>query len=425
MNQKFPDLYLVKNELSAPEIKDVSADVNKKIDALHLEKKLQPGQSIALTAGSRGINDNPLILKQLVLRFKKMGLNPFIVPAMGTHGGATKEGQENVLKSLGIEEKSMGAPIVSSVDVVEIGKTKDGVPIFIGKDFVRADHVVVINRIKPHTDFAGRIESGLLKMMTIGMAKHKGAMLNHKSFIHYGFSEMAIEIGRHILTNLPILMGIGIIENQNGKTSYIEVIPPERMIQEEIKLLEKAKKISPSIPFDNVDCLLVDKMGKEISGTGMDTKVIGRIMHIVTPEPPQLKFKRIFVKDLTRESHGNACGIGLADFTSDRLVSKIDKRVTMINCTLGGSPEKGRIPISFGSDKEAIVACFNTSGVYRYSEARLVWIKNTLDMQYFKISDALRKEADKSDGLTVVEGPIPFSFDSKNNLPDVMNRIQK
>jgi len=413
----FPNLYLIKQEIKAPRIENVIATLNQKLDKFKLSNKVRPGERVAITAGSRGIKDNPKILKELVSRFKALGALPFIVPAMGSHGGAIAEGQVEVLRSLGIEESTINAPIISSIDVVEIGRTRDDVPIMIGRDFTQADHIVIVNRIKPHTDFVGEIESGLLKIMVIGMSKPFGAMLAHKSITNHGFEKMAIEIGRVILKKLPILMGIGIVENQYYETAYFEVIEPNRFISDEKRLLRKAKRILGKIPFEKIDLLIVDEMGKQISGSGMDTKVIGRIMNLITPEPPKRKIKRIFVRDLTKESNGNACGIGLADYTTERLVSKVDKEVTKINSVMGSCPEKGRIPIAFNKDKDAIIASLNNAGVYRFKEARLVWIKNTLHLKYLKISEALAEET-KTDGrLVIVEGPIPFSFDENGNLP--------
>lgn len=422
-DMRFPALYLVKQKLKTTEIDNVASVLIKKVDEFLKQKKLRPGQRVAITAGSRGIQDKPTILKELAIRFKALGQEPFIVPAMGSHGGATIDGQIKVLKSLGIAEKTVGMPIVDCGEVAEIGTTQDSIPILIGKDFLQADHVVVVNRIKPHTDFIGTVESGLMKMMAIGMAKHKGAMLNHKGFIHHGFSKMTEEISKIVLKKLPILMGIGIVENQFGNTSCLEVISPNDIINKEKILLEKAKSISPNIPLEKIDCLIVDEMGKEISGTGMDTKVINRIMHVTTPEPAQKKIRRIFVRDLTEGSHGNACGIGLADFTTEKLISKIDKEITKINCTLGGSPEKGKIPIAFRTDKEAIEACLDTSGVYFYEDARLVWIINTLKLEFFIVSEALTKEVNSNPKLKIVNGPFRMNINRKKNLPKLRNYL--
>ena len=414
---EFPDLCLVRQEIPAPRIKDVITTLNNKLNEFKLSNKVQTGQRIAISAGSRGIKDQPKILKELASRFKALGAKPFIVPAMGSHGGATSEGQAEVLRSLGIAEATIGTPIFSSVDVVEIGRTRDDLPVVIGKDFTQAEHVVVLNRIKPHTDFVGEIESGLLKIMVIGMGKPTGAMLVHRSIIHHGFQEMVTEIGKMILEKLPILMGIGIVENQYGETAYLEVVKPECIFSEERKLLRKAKRILGKIPFEDIDLLVVDEMGKEISGSGMDTKVIGRIMNLMTEEPKKRKVKRIFVRDLTEASHGNACGIGLADYTTERLVSKIDKEVTKTNSVLGGCPEKGRTPIAFKNDRDAIIAGLNNAGVYRFKDARLVWIKNTLQLKYLRVSEAMIEESRVARELMIVDGRGPFSFDRDGNLP--------
>jgi hypothetical protein len=414
---EFPDLYLVKQEIDASRIEDVASVLNRKLEKSNLLSKVQAGQRVAITAGSRGVKDNPLVLRELASRFKALGAKPFIAPAMGSHGGATSEGQAEVLRNLGIEESTMGAPIVSSVDVVEIGRTRDDIPVLVGRDFAQAHHVVVVNRIKPHTDFIGEIESGLLKIMVIGMGKPGGAMLVHQSVVRHGFQKIVMEIGKIILQKLPILMGIGIIENQYCETAHLEVIKPGSLISEEKRLLKKAKKIVAQIPIEDVDLLIVDEMGKEISGSGMDTKVIGRIMNLVTPEPPKQRLKRIFVRDLTEESEGNACGIGLSDFTTERLVSKINKEVTKINSVLGGCPEKGRIPIAFDNDRDAITAGLINSGVHDFKKARLVWIKNTLELRYFKVSRALSQEVKANEKLRMVEGPSAFHFDGDGNLP--------
>jgi hypothetical protein len=212
-------------------------------------------------------------------------------------------------------------------------------------------------------------------------------------------------------------MGIGIVENQYGETAYLEVVKPECIFSEERKLLRKAKRILGKIPFEDIDLLVVDEMGKEISGSGMDTKVVGRIMNLMTEEPKKRKVKRIFVRDLTEASNGNACGIGLADYTTERLVSKIDKEVTKINSVLGGCPEKGRTPIAFKNDRDAIIAGLNNAGVYRFKDARLVWIKNTLQLKYLRVSEAMIKESRVARELMIVDGPGAFSFDKDGNLP--------
>jgi len=413
---KLPNLYLITQEIQTPKVQNVIETLHKKLDEFGLSSKLVVGQKVAITAGSRGIQDMPMILKELVTCFNALGAKPLIVPAMGSHGGANAAGQTDVLRHLGVEEKTVGAPIVSSMEVMEVGRMRDGVPVMVGRDFAQADHVVVVNRIKSHTDFKGEIESGLLKMMMIGMGKHMGAQLAHKAIIHRGFQRVVLEWGEILLKKLPILMGIGIVENYYHETAYLEVIEPDQFISEEKRLLNEAKRIIGRVPFEKVDLLIVDEMGKNISGTGMDTNVIGRIMHIATPEPMTRQFKRVFVRDLTKESYGNAVGIGLADFTTERLISKIDREVTRINCITGTTPEKGRVPIIYENDKDAIIDGLHNAGVFHFKEARLIWVKNTLQIRYLKVSEALLPEVRDNGELKIVEGPFVFPFDEEGNL---------
>jgi hypothetical protein len=292
-----------------------------------------------------------------------------------------------------------------------------GVPVLVGKDFTEANHVVVVNRIKSHTDFKGEIESGLLKVMMIGMGKHKGAQLAHKAIIHRGFQDVVLEWGNTLLRKLPILMGIGIVENYYHETAFLEVIEPTQFVTEEKRLLKEAKEIIGQIPFQDIDLLVIDEMGKNISGTGMDTNVIGRIMHIATPEPKTPQFKRIFVRDITEETNGNAIGIGLADFTTERLVSKINREVTRINCVTGTTPEKGKIPIAYANDEEAIINGLHNAGVFDFKKARVIWVKNTLELKYLRISEALLPEAGKEKELNIISGPFRFPFEKEGTLP--------
>ncbi len=411
-----PNLYLVQQDIPTPRLENITASLMEKLDTFPLEDKLRRGDRIAITAGSRGIRDMAEVLRGLVSRFRRLGAEPFIVPAMGSHGGATAEGQVEVLRHLGIEEKTVGAPIVSSMEVVEVSRSGGGIPVLTGRNFKEADHIVVVNRIKSHTDFKGEIESGLLKIMMIGMGKHQGAQVAHKAVIHRGFQEVVLEWGQIILKNLPILMGVGIVENYYHETAYLEVIGPDHFVAEEKRLLREAKKIIGKIPFKDIDLLIIDEMGKNISGTGMDTNVIGRIMHIATPEPKPPRFKRIFVRDITEETDGNAIGIGLADFTTERLVSKIDREVTRINCVTGTTPEKGRIPIAYSNDEEAITNGLHNAGVFDFKEARLIWVKNTLELKFLRISEALLPEAGTERGLRIASGPFPFPFEKGGNL---------
>jgi hypothetical protein len=262
------------------------------------------------------------ILKHLVAALKDLGAKPFLIPTMGSHGGGTAQGQLEVLKSLNITEESIGAPIHSSMDVAEIGRSRFGFPVYVDKYALKADGIIVMNRIKPHTEFEGPIESGLMKMMAIGMGKHRGCFEVHKQTVKFGYREVIPEIGRMILSKLPVLFGVGVLENIYDETASIRAILPARFEEEETRLLARAKRLMARLPFESIDVLVVDEMGKNISGTGMDTNVVGRIMFIGEREPVRPKIIRIVVLDLTSESHGNAVGVGLADYTTQRLLAK-------------------------------------------------------------------------------------------------------
>jgi hypothetical protein len=414
--EKLPKIFKIHQKIDAPHLEDVENRVHELLDQFELAKKVKRGERIGLTAGSRGIKDKPRVLKAIVDRLKDLGASPFIVPCMGSHGGATAEGQIEVLESLGITERSVGAPILSSMDVEEIGRTKFGTPVLTARDLLKADRVVVVNRVKPHTDFRGEIESGLVKMMVIGTSKHQGALMVHRLTIKHGFPAVIREVGSIILKKVPILFGMGIIENQYGKTAFIDLVKPEKLVEEEKALLKKARRLAPSLPFDQMDLLILDEMGKNISGAGMDTNVIGRRAFIWSSKPRKPKIMRIFVRDITEESHGNATGIGMADYITKRLFDKIDYSSTAVNCLTGMGPENGRIPIFFERDRDALAAAHDNSGVLHPQNLRILWAKSTLELENLYASQALLKEARSNRRLEILGNPFEFPFDQNGNL---------
>jgi hypothetical protein len=336
---------------------------------------------------------------------------------MGSHGGATAEGQIEMLKNLGITEEFVGAPIVSSMEVKEIGRTKFGTPVLIDANLSsQADKIIVVNRIKPHTDFDFEIESGLNKMMVIGMGKHKGALMAHRLTIKHGFSTMLPEVQPIILKALPFFFGVGIIENQYDQTASLHLLEPQNFWEGEKPLLKKAKEIIPRLPFQQIDVLVVDEIGKNISGAGMDPNVTGRLYFIGSPPLKEPKITRIFVRDLTPETEGNAIGIGFGDYTTTRLVKKIDLHPTKINCITGMGPECGRIPLAYDEDREALQAAFDNSGVLDPKDLRLVWIKNTLELEYLWASEPMLQEAKTKSHLEVISGLQEMPFDKKGNM---------
>jgi len=410
------ELGLIHQKLINKPILDLTSIIKGELDLLNLNKVIKPKDTIAITVGSRGINNLDKIIKEVIQYFKFLKAKPFIFPAMGSHGGATVRGQLKILQDYGVNEESMGVPIIATMEVEELTKTRDGLSVYVDKSTLRADHIVVVNRIKPHTKWKGPIESGLCKMMAIGMGKHKGAQYYHKFALKYGFSELIESVASKVIEKLPILFGLAIVEDGYDQTSIIKALIPDNLIKSEKILLEIAKDYLPRISFNDIDILIVDEIGKEISGGGMDFNVIGRNRDIMNRWYSAQKIKRIFVRDITENSRGNGLGIGMADFTTDRLVEKLDLEKMYINALTASGPESAAIPIHFSNDKEAIMACLNTIGPINPSELKVVWIKNTLSLENVYVSKALYTEAKKRSELDLIEDPKPIAFNKKNNL---------
>jgi len=412
-----PCVFKIRQKIASPKLADVEKEMNAQLDRFGLAGKVKAGERIALTAGSRGIRDKAKVLKVIAARLKALGAKPFIVPCMGSHGGATAEGQVKMLHHLGITEEFVGAPIVSSMEVKEIGRTGFGTPVLIDKNICeQADKIIVVNRIKPHTDFDHEVESGISKMIIIGMGKHKGALMAHRLTIKHGFATMFKEVLPVIRKALPFFFGVGIVENQYDQTASLHLLEPQNFYEGEKALLKKAKEIMPRLPFKQADVLVVDEIGKNISGAGMDPNVTGRLFFIGSPPLKEPKITRIFVRDLTPETEGNAIGIGFAEYTTKRLVKKIDPVPTMINSITGMGPECGRIPISFDKDQDALQAAFDNSGVIDPKDLRLVWIKNTLELEYLWASEPMLKEAKANPSIEVVSGLQEIPYDKNGNM---------
>jgi hypothetical protein len=418
-NMNYPKMYQIRQVFEAPKVTHMEEALSGELESIQIGSRIKRGSRVAITAGSRGVANIDGILRHLVHILKEYAAKPFLIPAMGSHGGGTAEGQLEILKSFNITEESMGAPVISSMEVVEIGTSSFGFPVLVDKHAAEADGIIVVNRIKPHTEFEGPIESGLMKMMAIGMGKHRGCLEVHKQTINYGYRDVISEIGRVILEKLPILFGVGIVENFYDETAFIRAVLPSRFFEEEEKLLVEAKRLMARLPFDKMDVLIVDEMGKNISGTGMDSNVIGRILFIGAKEPENPKITRIVVLDLAEESHGNAVGIGMGDYTTERLVSKIDRVATATNAITAMTPEQGRIPIALNTDREAVEAALTTIGAVDPEASRVVHIKNTLDMAELNVSEALLEEIKGREGLELVKELGPLAFDNKGNLPPV------
>ena len=420
----YPKMYRIGQVFDVPRVDNIEETLSQELESIQISSLIKEGARIAITAGSRGIANIDRVLRHLVHVLKENSAKPFLIPAMGSHGGGTPEGQLEILESLKVTEESIGAPVLSSMEVVEIGKSRFGFPVLVDKNAAQADGIIVVNRVKPHTEFEGPIESGLMKMMAIGMGKHKGCIQVHKQTINYRYVEVIPEIGTVILEKLPVLFGVALVENVYDETALIKAILPSQFRIEEERLLTEAKRLMARLPFDKIDVLIVDEMGKNISGTGMDTNVIGRIMFIGEREPEKPKITRIVVLGLTEESHGNAIGIGLADYTTQRLVNDMDAGATSINAMAGMSPEKGRIPIPLITDKEAVEAALDTIRPVDAEEARVVHIKNTLEIAELDISEALLEEVEGREDLKLAEELGPLFFDGEGNLVPVQGEVR-
>ncbi|MBI5579058.1 MAG: DUF2088 domain-containing protein [Deltaproteobacteria bacterium] len=415
-NSHFPKVALVEQQIPAPRVADVSAVISSEFQRQRVAERIKAGMRIAVAAGSRGINGIPGILSTVVGELKRLGAEPFIVPAMGSHGGATAEGQVSVLHSLGITEQAVGCPIHSSMDTVQIGETPDHIPVLIDKVASQADGIVVVARIKGHTEYSGPVESGLMKMLTIGLGKHQGALTAHKNAVQFTYRVAIVSVAREIIRRSKLILGVGLVENACDETAEIAVVWPEDFEETERALLKRAKALMPRIPFSRLDVLVVDEIGKEISGSGMDTNVIGRRMVFGEPEPIRPVITRIVVRDLSKNTYGSGAGIGLADFTTRRLVDRLERRPTYLNCLTAMTPEKARIPMTAESDREAIEWALLTAGNIPPPQARLMRIKNTMHLEKFYVSEALRPEIEADGRLRVASAWQRLAFDEKGAL---------
>lgn len=392
--------------------------------ALEFEKvrdRIRPGSCIALGVGSRGIANLAEIVRTTVALVRAAGATPFLIPAMGSHGGATPEGQIGVLAEYGITEEAMGAPIRASMEVRQVGTTADGVKVWCSTEAFGADGILVINRIKPHTDFFGDLGSGLLKMCVIGIGKHAGALAMHRAASRLGHERIIRAMARVLLDTTPVIGGIGILENQHHDTARLVAVPAAEMESAEDELLRQARDWMPRLPFDEVDLLILDRIGKNISGAGMDPNVVGRSVQgysssLMREGRPAPFIRRIFVRGLTPETHGNAIGIGLADVTTTRLVREIDHQSTYINALTALTHQCAKIPIHFESDREAIERMLQTLAIDDTTQARVVRIADTLSPADMEISEPLAAELARFPHIETLRSAAPVAFDDQGNL---------
>lgn len=411
-----PRVVKVRQEFPRPRIGAVEETLREQCAKEEIASSLRPGMRVAITAGSRGIAGISEVVRSLAAIVREAGAEPFIVPAMGSHGGATAEGQEAMLAGFGITEEGCGAPVRSSMETVELGETGSGVKVYMDRLAAEADGVILAGRIKPHTDFHADFESGLMKMASIGLGKHAQALALHAHGVR-GIRDYMVEAARAVLGSGRVLFGVGLVENAYEEIARLEAISPERIPEREPELLAEAASLMPKLPVGELDILFVDEMGKDYSGTGMDTNVLGRfrILGVEEPESPRIKY--VIVGDLSARSHGNALGVGLADFTTRRLAEKIDPRVTNENVLTSTFVERAKLPMALESDRAALEAALRCNWGVPPEEARFARVPNTLELEYAYVSESLLEEARGLEGAEVIGEPQALAFDAAGNLP--------
>ena len=412
----FPKMARVEQHIATPRVDDVPGAIRAEIERLGVASRVRAGMRVAVTAGSRGINGIPMILTTVVSELKRMGAEPFLVPCMGSHGGATADGQLAVLHSLGITEQAMGCPIFSSMNTVQIGLTVEGIPVLIDQIAAEADGIVVVNRIKAHTEYTGAVESGWMKMLTIGLGKHQGALMAHRNAVQLTYPVAIVSVASEIIRKAKLLFGLGVVENAYDQTAEVVAAWPQDFEETEKVVLKRAKELMPRVPFQKLDILIVDEIGKEISGAGLDPNVIGRRMVFGEAEPTSPVITRIVLRDLTDKTNGAGIGLGLADFVTQRLVDKLDHRPTYINSLTAMTPEKARIPMTGQTDREIIEWAFLTAGAVQPPRAKVVRIKNTLHPECFYASEGLLPDIRANEKLKIVGEWLPMSFDDGGML---------
>ncbi len=420
---QFPRMFRLRQTFDDRRVTDISGEVARQLDSLKLKEQIRPNHSVAITAGSRGIAHIGQITRAVVDHIKGLGAKPFIVPAMGSHGGGTAAGQTQLLEHYGITPEKMGCELRASMETVIVDRTPQGIPVHFDKHASTADHVLIVGRVKPHTGFVGDVESGLHKMMLIGLGKHEGAKIYHRAIADYSFMEIITAVAASVIAKCRVVGGLAIVENAYDETALIEAVPPARFLEREKELLKLATQWLPRLPFPVADLLIIDQIGKNISGTGLDTNVVGRKYsdHAAT-DRDTVRCKRIFVRGLTEETHGNATGIGISEFTNQRTADAIDRKITAINCITGLHPTAAMIPIAYETDREAISQALHTCGLVEPPNAKVIQIKDTLHLADVLVSEKYLDDLSGRKDLERLSEPEEMAFDANGNLRAVDDR---
>jgi hypothetical protein len=416
---QFPRLITIRQNFPHMRLGDVEAAVVRQLAASGVGRKIHREQQVAITAGSRGIANLALIVRATAQWVRDQGGAPFIVPSMGSHAGATAEGQAAILHDYGVSEAFCGCPIRSDMATDVIGQSPHGFPLYCDRNALSADHLIVLNRIKPHTGIAGPFESGLVKMLLIGLGKVEGAAIFHRAMNEHAFEDLARAVVPQVLARTKTLVGLAIVEDAYDETALIEAVRPERLLEREPQLLDTARQWMARLPFPEIDLLLVDQIGKNLSGTGMDTNVVGRKRndHVALgDERPWIK--RIAVRGLSPQTKGNAIGIGIAEFCHTRVIQAINRQSTRINCLTSDHPTGGMLPFDFESDRAMLEAALRTIGLREPHEARMVWIPNTLYLERLRCTENLLPTIPSGWRYDVVSPSSPLTFDANGDLTE-------
>lgn len=413
-------IFRVRQRFESRRVEDVAGEVHAQLSRLPLSAKIRPGQTVAITAGSRGVANIHVILRAAVEHLKQLEAEPFIVPAMGSHGGGTPEGQRQVLESYGITEEFVGCPIRSCMETVVVCHTKEGLPVHFDRLAYQADHVLVVNRVKPHTRFVGDIESGLMKMLLIGLGKCNGARVYHAAIQDYSFGQIIRSVAGEVFRRCHILAGLAIVENAYDQTALIEAVAVEQFEAREKELLALAKAWMPRVPFRYVDVLLIDRIGKNISGTGLDTNVVGRKFDDHKAADGEFpKIRTIAIRGLTPETHGNAVGLGIAEFCKSQLLRETDFLATRLNALTAGHVSAAMLPLDYETDREMLEAALAGAGRVDPAAARILWIANTLELTEVECSAVYLPEARTRGDLEILTPLRDLPLDAQGNLPPI------
>jgi hypothetical protein len=425
----FPSIARVRQQVDSPEVENIESTVQEIVANSHIRERVPQGGRIAVGLGSRGIHCLARVARATIDALKQLGFRPFVVAAMGTHGGATADGQRQQLADRGITPESMGVEIRTDMETVELGTSPVGLPIYFDANAYAADGIVLINRVKPHTDFRGAHESGVLKMLVIGLGKRQGAEQIHKLGLR-GMIEVLPAVGRILMQKTKFVLGVAIVENVREQPALIAGLEPENLLQLEPRLLEQARALMGRLPFDQIDVLIVGELGKNYSGAGMDPNVIGRLMIETQPDFARPVVTRLAVLDASPESHGNIVGVGFADLTTEKLVAQMNPQHFRVNILTSCFLERGRIPITLPTDLEVVRVAVETCWRIDPNEARMVIIPNTLELETLWISEALREDAGTTPGLLFETDfqPIPFTrnatLDQERLFPNSMRSLR-